>query len=85
MSPFSVEWTEDAVKDLKGLPAELQVRALRKVESARGDPLRHFERLKGERLSKLRVGDYRVLADVILSERRIVVHAIGHRKNVYRW
>ncbi len=35
-------------------------------------------------LYKLRVGDYRVFYQVLRSERLIVVHAIGHRREIYR-
>ena len=33
---------------------------------------------------KFRVGDYRVIYEIIDSERMIVIHAIGHRKEIYR-
>jgi mRNA-degrading endonuclease RelE of RelBE toxin-antitoxin system len=32
----------------------------------------------------MRVGDYRVVADVRLTEQTIEVVAIGHRRNMYR-
>ncbi len=35
-------------------------------------------------LYKLRVGDYRVLYEILYDEQVIVIHAIGHRKEVYR-
>ncbi len=33
---------------------------------------------------KLRVGDYRVLYEVLYDEQTIVIHKIGHRREVYR-
>jgi mRNA interferase RelE/StbE len=33
---------------------------------------------------KLRVGDYRVLYEVLWSEKVLVIHVIGHRKDLYR-
>jgi mRNA interferase RelE/StbE len=33
---------------------------------------------------KLRVGDYRVLYQVLHGDRLIVVHVIGHRREIYR-
>jgi len=35
-------------------------------------------------LYKLRVGDYRVIYEVIHKEKSIVIHAIGHRGEIYR-
>ena len=33
---------------------------------------------------KLRVGDYRVLYEILQDEQTIVIHKIGHRREVYR-
>ncbi|MGH7207031.1 MAG: type II toxin-antitoxin system RelE family toxin [Nitrospiraceae bacterium] len=33
---------------------------------------------------KFRVGDYRVLYGVLHGERLVVIHAIGHRREIYR-
>jgi mRNA interferase RelE/StbE len=35
-------------------------------------------------LYKLRVGDYRVIYEVVHSENAIMIHAIGHRREIYR-
>lgn len=35
-------------------------------------------------LIKLRVGDYRVVYEVLHSEQMIVIHLIGHRREIYR-
>jgi mRNA interferase RelE/StbE len=33
---------------------------------------------------KLRVGDYRVVYEILNREQTVVVHAIGHRREIYR-
>jgi mRNA interferase RelE/StbE len=35
-------------------------------------------------LYKLRIGDYRVLYELLHSEQVIVIHLIGHRREIYR-
>ncbi|MCP4658603.1 MAG: type II toxin-antitoxin system RelE/ParE family toxin [bacterium] len=35
-------------------------------------------------LYKLRVGDYRVIYEVLTKEHTIVIHAVGHRREIYR-
>lgn len=35
-------------------------------------------------LYKLRLGDYRVIYEVLREEQTIVIHAIGHRREIYR-
>jgi len=69
---------------MERLPGALQVRIARKVEGALGDPMRSFELLSGEKVWRMRVGDYRVVADISLSERTIAIVAVGHRKKIYR-
>ena len=35
-------------------------------------------------LYKLRVGDYRVIYDILWDEETIVIYTIGHRRDIYR-
>jgi mRNA interferase RelE/StbE len=35
-------------------------------------------------LYKLRVGDYRILYEILHDEQIIVIHEIGHRREIYR-
>jgi len=44
------------------------------------NPFHYFERLAGRNEYKLRVGDYRVIAEI---GDNIHIILIGHRKNVY--
>jgi mRNA interferase RelE/StbE len=44
------------------------------------------EALTGELsgLYKLRVGDYRVIYEIVRDERVIIIQAVGHRRDIYR-
>jgi mRNA interferase RelE/StbE len=42
------------------------------------------KRLTGRPEFKLRVGDYRVLYEFNLSEGRIFLHYVGHRREIYK-
>lgn len=84
MTSFDVEWTRQALRDLQGLDATIQMRVMLRVEQSRRDPLRFYSRLKGDRAMRMRIGDWRVIADVRLAERKIVVLAVGHRAHIYR-
>lgn len=35
-------------------------------------------------LYKLRVGDYRVIYEILHNEQTLIIHTIGHRKEIYR-
>jgi mRNA interferase RelE/StbE len=83
VSEFTVVWSKRARKHLGALDTTTKMRVLMRVEQARGDPLRFFEPLKGTSAYKLRVGDWRVVANVRLGDKSIEAVAIGHRRNVY--
>lgn len=80
---FAVQFSDRAAKDLAALPHQMQRQIVRKLEEAAVDPARFFRRLSGARAYRLRVGDYRVLAEVLPEERLVRVGHIGHRRNVY--
>ena len=48
-------------------------------------PHRFYVRLVGRSEYKLRVGDYRVIADIEENSRVIIIRSLGPRKNIYRW
>jgi mRNA interferase RelE/StbE len=35
-------------------------------------------------LYKFRIGDYRVVYEILYAEKMIVIHQIGHRSEIYR-
>jgi mRNA interferase RelE/StbE len=71
---------EDFLKKLQKKDAEV---ILNKIYSIRDNPFRFLKRLQGEKLWRLRIGDYRAVVDVIISINKIIVVRIGHRKNIY--
>jgi mRNA interferase RelE/StbE len=81
----TIEWTEDALKDIEKLDKLVARRILRKI-SWFGD---NFERVIPEPLSgdfkgtfKLRIGDWRVI--YTLEGNVIVIQMIGHRREIYK-
>jgi mRNA interferase RelE/StbE len=86
---WTIKYSEKALRDLKSLDQGVQrhiVRFLRDrlatYNSPRdlGDPL-HGE-LKG--MWRYRVGDYRVICQLLDSELMVLALRIGHRREVYR-
>ena len=80
---FSIQIEKNAELFLKKLNKKDAEIILNKIYSIREDPFRFIKRLQGEKLWRLRVGDYRVIVEVILSGNRIIVVRIGKRCNVY--
>jgi mRNA interferase RelE/StbE len=51
----------------------------------------NLESIKPEALSgdlagfhKLRVGDYRIIYEILKDEKLVIIHAVGHRREIYR-
>ncbi len=80
---FLLIFDKKAARFLASLQKPLAIRIYKKLETAKADPFRYFERLAGRTDYKLRVGDYRAIADINAGLQRIDVTKIGHRKNVY--
>lgn len=72
----------EALDFLAKLPKELRERIFSKAISTKENPFHFFERLSGRADYKLRVGDYRVIANI--NEKRIEITRIGHRRNIYK-
>ena len=81
---YSVEFTQTAMKQLGKLPKKVQEDIIAKVERARVRPEHFFERLVGDTAYKLRIGQYRVIADILHGRLLIIVIEVGHRKNIYK-
>ena len=74
---------EEAIEFLNKLEKPIKERIFNKLVLEKENPLRFFERLAGRSDYKLRVGDYRIIAEIDISDKKIMVVLIGHRKNVY--
>ncbi len=81
---YEILYSHTAKKFLKKLPKEKQKHILSVLERARIRPDSYFERLVGEKVYKLRAGDYRIIADIYKDKVCILVIKIGHRKNIYK-
>lgn len=87
MGEYQIRILKNAADDLGRLDKVVASRILRRVKwlAANLDAVR-LETLSGDLggLYKLRVGDYRVVYQVLADEQTLVIHAIGHRREIYR-
>jgi mRNA-degrading endonuclease RelE of RelBE toxin-antitoxin system len=61
------------------------VENLNKIEyKTKEKPFRYFEKLTQRDEYKLRVGSYRVVADIDSNLKKIKIRIIMHRKNIYK-
>ena len=87
---WQIEFDPSAVKELAKLDkpvARRIVQFLRERIAALTDPRSLGEALRGDELGsfwKYRLGDYRVVAEIVDRRVVIIVVRIGHRREVYR-
>ena len=81
---WRVELGRRADRELRRLPDDLLRRIVDRIQRLADDPWPPgVKKLQGGGY-RIRVGDYRILYDVDSSARVVVVHAVGHRRDVYR-
>lgn len=83
---MKVTLLDSAEEDLANLDHSVAERIYKRLQwlETHADEIRH-KSLKGELSDfyKLRCGDYRIIYEIFDEEHVIVVHAIGHRKDIY--
>jgi len=84
---YRIRILDAATRELAGLDKLIGRRIVERINWLAAN----LDNLKPEPLTgdlsgfyKLRAGDYRILYEILQDERSIVVHKIGHRREVYR-
>ena len=86
MSRYSVEIARRAIKSIAGLPREEQQRVRAAIDLLADEPRPPtcVALAAEESVYRVRIGDYRILYEVIDSRLVIQVIRVGHRRDVYR-
>lgn len=84
---WTIEFAETAAKTLGKLDKPVAKRIIQfLMERISTDPKSTGEALKGNLapLWRYRIGDYRVVCDIIDDQLKVIVVKIGHRREVYK-
>ena len=81
---YALLFDPDTLAFLEKIDKGIAKRIWDKIQSTKENPLHYFERLTARGDYKLRIGDYRVIADIDNNVKTIEVTIIGHRKNIYK-
>lgn len=84
---YIVTFRTETEKDFKRLDQQIAQRIISKIKWLSENfqlitPLPLQKELHGK--YKLRVGDYRVVYSVNENEKRITIHMVGHRRDIYK-
>ncbi|HEX3602117.1 MAG TPA: type II toxin-antitoxin system RelE/ParE family toxin [Lacipirellulaceae bacterium] len=87
MAECDVRFIDNAAGEVKRLDPAIRRRVAKRLGWLRANldsiiPESLTGRLVG--LYKLRVGDYRVIYEIVRDERVIIIQAVGHRRDIYR-
>ncbi len=82
--PWSVEFERRADRDIERLDPQVQQRVLTAIDRLASDPRRAaLRKLKGRAESRLRVGDWRVIVELDIAARTIVIQRVLPRGRAY--
>jgi len=83
---YTVEFTHRAAKAFRALPPEIRHRLAPKIDALTNNPRpRGVKSLEGpDGILRLRVGDYRILYQVMDDRLVVLLVKIGHRREIYR-
>ena len=80
---YKLIFEKKTLHDLNKLETKVKNRIWNKLQEGKEDPFRFFEKLVEMPGFKLRIGNWRVIADIIREKEAIIVLKVGHRKNIY--
>ncbi len=81
---YTIIFSDFAEKQLRKLSKEVQKRIISTLKRCKIRPYPHVKKLVGSKYFRLRVGDYRVIMDIIDNTLLIHVIELGHRRNIYK-
>ncbi|MCF7861845.1 type II toxin-antitoxin system RelE/ParE family toxin [Candidatus Woesearchaeota archaeon] len=81
---YELHFDEKVLQYLEKLPKEISKRIFKKLQETKENPHHYFVKLSNRSEYKLRVGDYRVIADI--EDNKLVIYVIhaDHRRSVYK-
>ncbi|MHA1580719.1 MAG: type II toxin-antitoxin system RelE family toxin [Candidatus Freyarchaeota archaeon] len=86
MASYRILWKRSAERDLRNIERQKVPRIISAVERLADDPFppQHRKLRITERLCRIRVGEYRIIYQVDIQTRDVIIYYIRHRRKAYR-
>jgi len=84
MAFFDIQWRASTKKDLRGIPSHEVERIVAAVEKLSDEPFPYgFRKLTGAaHIYRIRIGDYRVVYEVLVESKIVEIARVRHRKEI---
>ena len=86
MDSYEIHWKRSAEHDLRSIDPQQISPIIKAVESLVNNPFpSQYRKLKGsERIYRIRIGNYRVVYQLNIEAKAIIIYRVRHRKEAYR-
>lgn len=81
---YEIVFSEKAKKQFLKLEKDIQKRIVSSLDRIKLRPGAYVTKLVGGTAYRLRVGDYRVIIDIVKGKLIILIIKVGHRKDIYK-
>jgi len=84
---YKVKYTSKGKRDLKKLPLDVAQSIILSIHDIKNEPYSYVKKIKGTKSHPLythRIGEYRVILDIIDDILLIIVIETGHRSKIYQ-
>jgi len=81
---YELEFDNKSLEYLNKHGKKIRKRVYEKLLSTKNNPFRFYKKLSYREGYKLRVGNYRIIADIEKKSKKIKIRLIMHRKKIYK-
>ena len=82
---YKVKLSNKAVKELDKIDFQIVKKLFDKMKNLENNPMPVGSiKLKGENADRIRLGNYRIIYEVIEHSKQVLIYKVAHRKDVYR-
>ena len=80
---YEIILSSSSNKFLNSLPGKTALRIIKKLEQVKENPFRYIEHYEGK-YHKLRIGDFRLLLDMDIKSKTILIEVFDKRSRIYK-
>lgn len=81
---YKVDWKPKPLKYLHSLSSKESSRIIDKVDEILTNPFRYLKHYEGSNLYKIRIGNFRLLVDMLHDKKLLVIQVLDKRGRVYK-